>query len=268
MPNGASEAIIALTTEPVATPRPCSWYPCPSAGSGPQVPPMNGTLAPTTLYAPARISSWSPREPSVSSMRTRCGASLSSSARHSATAAPAARWPPSWAGADAVQTAKPEPPKTVTATPEPSSPSDAMTDCAEQPISGTPGKTSSTPASTAAGSGCPQLNTTTRAASSPDRARIAASRPAPRGSASVHRPTASHRRPVSIRLVFVTVAHSSRMSFQPRGNLCHLRRSGRLIKLSLGWLCDDAVAAGPRVVRFHEPDLGHALTAATRWLQA
>jgi hypothetical protein len=33
-------------------------------------------------------------------------------------------------------------------------------------------------------------------------------------------------------------------------------------ELSLGWLCDDAVAAGLRVVRFHEPDLGGALTAA------
>jgi hypothetical protein len=33
-------------------------------------------------------------------------------------------------------------------------------------------------------------------------------------------------------------------------------------ELSLGWLCDDATAAGLRVVRFHEPDLGHALTAA------
>jgi hypothetical protein len=33
-------------------------------------------------------------------------------------------------------------------------------------------------------------------------------------------------------------------------------------ELSLGWLCDDAVAVGLRVVRFHEPDLGGALTAA------
>jgi hypothetical protein len=33
-------------------------------------------------------------------------------------------------------------------------------------------------------------------------------------------------------------------------------------ELSLGWLCDDADAAGFRVVRFHEPDLGGALTAA------
>jgi hypothetical protein len=33
-------------------------------------------------------------------------------------------------------------------------------------------------------------------------------------------------------------------------------------ELSLGWLCDDAAAAGLRVVRFHEPDLGGALTAA------
>ena len=31
---------------------------------------------------------------------------------------------------------------------------------------------------------------------------------------------------------------------------------------SLGWLCDDAAAAGLCVVRFHEPDLGHSLTAA------
>jgi hypothetical protein len=33
-------------------------------------------------------------------------------------------------------------------------------------------------------------------------------------------------------------------------------------ELSLGWLCDDADAAGFLVVRFHEPDLGGALTAA------
>ncbi len=33
-------------------------------------------------------------------------------------------------------------------------------------------------------------------------------------------------------------------------------------ELSLGWLCDDAEAGGLRVVRFHEPDLGGALTAA------
>jgi hypothetical protein len=33
-------------------------------------------------------------------------------------------------------------------------------------------------------------------------------------------------------------------------------------ELALGWLCDDAVAAGLRVCRFHEPDLGGALTAA------
>jgi hypothetical protein len=33
-------------------------------------------------------------------------------------------------------------------------------------------------------------------------------------------------------------------------------------ELSLGWLCTDAGTAGLRVVRFHEPDLGHALTAA------
>jgi hypothetical protein len=33
-------------------------------------------------------------------------------------------------------------------------------------------------------------------------------------------------------------------------------------ELSLGWLCDDAAAAGLRVTRFHEPDLGGALTAA------
>jgi hypothetical protein len=33
-------------------------------------------------------------------------------------------------------------------------------------------------------------------------------------------------------------------------------------ELSLGWLCDDAAAAGLRVSRFHEPDLGGVLTAA------
>ncbi len=33
-------------------------------------------------------------------------------------------------------------------------------------------------------------------------------------------------------------------------------------ELSLGWLCADAAAADLRLVRFHEPDLGHALTAA------
>ena len=33
-------------------------------------------------------------------------------------------------------------------------------------------------------------------------------------------------------------------------------------ELSLGWLCDDAAAAGLRLVRFHEPDLGGSLTAA------
>lgn len=33
-------------------------------------------------------------------------------------------------------------------------------------------------------------------------------------------------------------------------------------ELSLTWLCADAVAAGLRIVRFFEPDLGHALTAA------
>ena len=33
-------------------------------------------------------------------------------------------------------------------------------------------------------------------------------------------------------------------------------------ELSLGWLCDDAAAAGLTFVRFHEPDLGGALTAA------
>ena len=33
-------------------------------------------------------------------------------------------------------------------------------------------------------------------------------------------------------------------------------------ELALGWLCDDAATAGWRVVRFHEPDLGGALTAA------
>jgi hypothetical protein len=33
-------------------------------------------------------------------------------------------------------------------------------------------------------------------------------------------------------------------------------------ELSLGWLCDDAAAAGLLAVRFHEPDLRGALTAA------
>jgi hypothetical protein len=33
-------------------------------------------------------------------------------------------------------------------------------------------------------------------------------------------------------------------------------------ELSLGWLCDDASAAGLRVVRFHEPDLDGSLTAS------
>jgi len=33
-------------------------------------------------------------------------------------------------------------------------------------------------------------------------------------------------------------------------------------ELALGWLCTDAAVAGYRVVRFHEPDLGGALTAA------
>ena len=33
-------------------------------------------------------------------------------------------------------------------------------------------------------------------------------------------------------------------------------------ELSLAWLCNDAEAAGLRVARFHEPDLGGALTAA------
>jgi hypothetical protein len=33
-------------------------------------------------------------------------------------------------------------------------------------------------------------------------------------------------------------------------------------ELTLGWLCDDAAAAGFRVVRFHEPDLDGSLTAA------
>ena len=32
--------------------------------------------------------------------------------------------------------------------------------------------------------------------------------------------------------------------------------------LALGWLCQDAEAAGLRTVRFHEPDLDGALTAA------
>jgi hypothetical protein len=33
-------------------------------------------------------------------------------------------------------------------------------------------------------------------------------------------------------------------------------------ELSLVWLCADAAASGLRLVRFHEPDLGGALTAA------
>jgi hypothetical protein len=33
-------------------------------------------------------------------------------------------------------------------------------------------------------------------------------------------------------------------------------------ELGLGWLCDDARAAGFQVARFHEPDLDDALTAA------
>ncbi|MFE9574946.1 hypothetical protein ACFYO1_01035 [Nocardia sp. NPDC006044] len=33
-------------------------------------------------------------------------------------------------------------------------------------------------------------------------------------------------------------------------------------ELSLGWLCADVAAAGHRLVRVHEPDLGGALTAA------
>lgn len=33
-------------------------------------------------------------------------------------------------------------------------------------------------------------------------------------------------------------------------------------ELALGWLCDDAEAAGLLVVRFHEPDLDGSLTAA------
>jgi hypothetical protein len=33
-------------------------------------------------------------------------------------------------------------------------------------------------------------------------------------------------------------------------------------ELALSWLCDDADNAGLRVIRFHEPDLGGALTAA------
>jgi len=33
-------------------------------------------------------------------------------------------------------------------------------------------------------------------------------------------------------------------------------------ELALTWLCADAAGAALRVVRFHEPDLGHALTAA------
>jgi hypothetical protein len=33
-------------------------------------------------------------------------------------------------------------------------------------------------------------------------------------------------------------------------------------ELTLGWLCDDVAAAGHRIVRFHEPDLAGALTAA------
>lgn len=32
-------------------------------------------------------------------------------------------------------------------------------------------------------------------------------------------------------------------------------------ELALGWLCDDAVAAGLQLTRFYEPDLGGALTA-------
>lgn len=33
-------------------------------------------------------------------------------------------------------------------------------------------------------------------------------------------------------------------------------------ELSLGWLCEDVEASGLLVVRFYEPDLGGALTAA------
>ena len=33
-------------------------------------------------------------------------------------------------------------------------------------------------------------------------------------------------------------------------------------ELALAWLCRDAIAAGLRHARFHEPDLGGALTAA------
>ena len=32
-------------------------------------------------------------------------------------------------------------------------------------------------------------------------------------------------------------------------------------ELALAWLCQDAIAAGLRLARFHEPDLGAALTA-------
>lgn len=33
-------------------------------------------------------------------------------------------------------------------------------------------------------------------------------------------------------------------------------------ELSLGWMCEDIEASGFRVVRFHEPDMDGALTAA------
>jgi hypothetical protein len=33
-------------------------------------------------------------------------------------------------------------------------------------------------------------------------------------------------------------------------------------ELTLGWLCQDAESSGLKVVRFYEPDLGDALTAA------
>src|SRR5205814_1827847 len=191
-PSGPSDATNAATTASVCTLSSWNANVCRPPGSGLDVPPTSGALAPTTLYTPLRICSWRCASPSDRTSRT-CEARGSTSAAQPAAVAPAVRCRVDAPVPTPVATAKPGPPRASTTTPLPvSGPDGDITELDEQPISGTAPDTSRMPASTAYGSCRAEQNTTSSLVSGRTACR-AATCPAACESTSDDRPTASHR---------------------------------------------------------------------------
>src|SRR2546430_5122825 len=192
-PIGPSVPMLTATTESCRIRWPWNWREVTMPRLSPAPPPMSGTVAPSTPYAPRIISCWSPASESVNITVTRW--LVGGSGRSAfATVSPTARAPSCSPVAYAVVTWN-APPKPTTTTPLACSGRGPISPEVEQPITGTSPATSATPARSRARSYSKEAKTMSSLGSGRSSAARVAARPASYGSASSDWPTRTVRVP-------------------------------------------------------------------------